>query len=1051
MGSRRGQRLRRSPSASKKPKQNLVHSAVGAATSMTRNGLLATCIVFLLIGGTGRARGLDPSKRLTQYRHSMWRIEDGFFPGSPFWVAQTADGYLWVGSQSIGAFRFDGVRFVPLSSPAISASPIANFLPSKSGGFWISDSRGIRHVRGDIVISHFDVAAFTEGMVEDEDGSVWAIATRLAPSGPEGLLCHASDREVRCFGKAEGLTIQRGDSITQDGTGGFWIGSDTSLVHWKAGVSEIYDLPALRSNSGQQGIRGLVRNSDGSLWVGIPAAGRGLGLERFSNGIFKQFATKNFDGAKIWVNSLLLDRDRSLWVATMSAGLYRIRGDVVEHFGSENGLSSNVVFDLYEDQEGIIWVVTSNGLDKFEEPRITTFSATEGLGEHAVVSVIVSRDGTVWLANYESLDSIRGNKVSTVQRKDGLPGHQVTSLLEDREGHLWVGVDDELYVYQNHRFLKIPSPNRSPMGMVVGITQDMAGNIWAECASTPRKLVRIRDFRVQEVFSNSKVPPGHALAADPRGGIWLGTLDGKFASLRNGKVEVFSMNLKGYAAALQLEVQQDGSVIAAAMDDGLISMRAGTVQRLTRQNGLPCDGVVGFTRDDSKNWWLSTPCGYVELADSEMQKWQADSKAFLRFRFLDALDGARTKAASFNPAAKAPDGRVWFVDGLVAQSIDPSRMESASRVRPVYVEAVTADRTTYGAHNGLTLPARARDIQIDYTSPSFSIPKKVNFRYRLEGNDSNWQDAGTRRQAFYTNLRPGQYRFTVMASNEDGLWNTKGATLQFSVAPAWFQTIWFRTLCVFAFFLLLGGLYQVRLRQVRLQFNVSLEARVNERTRIARDLHDTLLQSFNALLLRFQTVADLLSTRPDEAKRTLESTIDQTAQALIEGRDAVQQLRSMSLGTNDLASALGSLGKALAADRSNGDAPAFHLEMEGTPQDLLPISRDEVYRIAGEALRNAFQHARARRIEVDIRYDRRQLRLQIRDNGRGIDPQLLGTDGLSGHYGLRGMRERAQSLGGELTIWSEVNSGTEIDLTVPSSIAYTKPGLSRLRILTKRK
>jgi signal transduction histidine kinase len=230
-----------------------------------------------------------------------------------------------------------------------------------------------------------------------------------------------------------------------------------------------------------------------------------------------------------------------------------------------------------------------------------------------------------------------------------------------------------------------------------------------------------------------------------------------------------------------------------------------------------------------------------------------------------------------------------------------------------------------------------------------------------------------------------------------------------------------------------------------------LGERVNERTRIARELHDTLLQSFNALLLRFQTAADLLSTRPDEARRTLESTIDQTAQALIEGRDAVHQLRSTSLGSNDLVSALGSLGKALAADGSNRDAPAFHLEVEGTPQDLLPITRDEVYRIAGEALRNAFRHARARSIEVDICYDRRQLRLQIRDDGQGIDPQLLRTDGLSGHYGLRGMRERAQSLGGELTIWSEVNSGTEIDLTVPSSIAYTKHGLSRLRILTKRR
>jgi signal transduction histidine kinase len=243
----------------------------------------------------------------------------------------------------------------------------------------------------------------------------------------------------------------------------------------------------------------------------------------------------------------------------------------------------------------------------------------------------------------------------------------------------------------------------------------------------------------------------------------------------------------------------------------------------------------------------------------------------------------------------------------------------------------------------------------------------------------------------------------------------------------------------------------MHLRQVRHQFNVSLEARVSERTRIARELHDTLLQSFNALLLRLQTAADLLSTRPDEARRALDSTIDQTAQALIEGRDAVQQLRSTSQGGNDLAGDICSLGKALAADGSSRDNPVFHIEVEGTPRDLLPITRDEVYRIAGEALRNAFRHARARQVEVEIRYDRQQLRLRIRDDGRGIDPQFLRSDGLSKHYGLRGMQERAQLLAGTLTIWSELNSGTEIDLTVPASGAYTKPNFSVFRIQPTRR
>jgi ligand-binding sensor domain-containing protein len=687
---------------------------------------------------------------------------------------------------------------------------------------------------------------------------------------------------------------------------------------------------------------------------------------QFRNGTFKPFATPKFDGAKISVNAFLQDRDGNLWVATTNSGLYRIYADVVDHFGAQDGLSSNTVLNLYEDQEGIIWAATSSGLDSFQEPPVTTYSAMEGLGADEAVSVTASHDGTVWLANAGSLDSIRNGTVLSIGMKDGLPGHQVTSLLEDREGNLWVGVDDGLFIYKNRHFRRVPGPDRSPIGMVVGITEDVDGNIWVECASKPRKLVRIRDFKVQEEFSDSQVPPGHSLALDPKGGIWLGTLDGRLVSFRKGTIDMFPMNLKDDPAVRQIEVQQDGSVIAAAVGDGLITLRDGVVQRLTKQNGLPCTGVIGFARDNNKNWWLDTPCGYVELTDLEIQKWRVDPKAVLQFRFLDALDGARTGEVPFNPAVKSPDERLWFVSGIVAQTIDPTRLAKESSVRQVYVESVTADRMQYAPQDSLTLPALTRDIQIDYTSPSFSVPKKVKFRYRLEGNDSNWQDAGTRRQAFYTNLRPGQYRFMVIASNDDGVWNMQGATLQFTVAPAWFQTIWFRTLSVVGFFLLLWSLYHRRLRQVRHEFNVSLEARVNERTRIARDLHDTLLQTLHGLLMSFQRAANLLPERPVEAKQRLEGAIDQAAQAITEGREAVQGLRSSAVVTNDLALAIQTLGEELAVKQTTQNPPLLNVAVEGTLRDLNPILRDDVYRIAGEALRNAFHHAQARRVEVDI-------------------------------------------------------------------------------------
>jgi signal transduction histidine kinase len=336
----------------------------------------------------------------------------------------------------------------------------------------------------------------------------------------------------------------------------------------------------------------------------------------------------------------------------------------------------------------------------------------------------------------------------------------------------------------------------------------------------------------------------------------------------------------------------------------------------------------------------------------------------------------------------------------------------------------------------LRLPPLTRDVEIDYTALSLVVPEKVRFRYKLEGRDKDWQEAGNRRQAFYSDLPPRNYRFRVVACNNSGVWNEAGASFDFSVAPAYHQTWLFRVSGVAGFLMLLWVLYQMRVRQVAREYSMHLEGRVSERTRIARELHDTLLQSFQGLLLRFQAATYLLPDRPEEAKRSFESAIDQAAIAITEGRDAVQGLRSSTKVTNDLAGAITTLGTELAAGESNPNAAEFHVEVEGASRDLHPILRDEVYRIAGEAVRNAFSHAQAKRIEVEIRYDERQLRLRVRDDGKGIHAQHLKESGRAGHYGLPGMRERAKLMGGKLTVWSEQDAGTEVELKMPASRAY---------------
>jgi signal transduction histidine kinase len=562
-------------------------------------------------------------------------------------------------------------------------------------------------------------------------------------------------------------------------------------------------------------------------------------------------------------------------------------------------------------------------------------------------------------------------------------------------------------------------------------------NIWVETIGPPRTLFRIQDFEVRETFPAPQMPEARRIAPDPEGGIWLGLIRGDLARYKNRKLEIYPFRhsaVPGLDTEVnQLLVTSEGAVLGAT-NFGMIAWRNGTQQTLTVQNGLPCDGVHALVFDNQGNLWLYLQCGLVEVPKTEMQKWWQKPDAVVHSRLLGSVDGVRPGQAPFAAGARSPDGRLWFANTYALQVVDPDHLSGNSTPPPVHIEEIIADRRSYTPGSNLSLPSFTRDLEIDYTALSFMAPQKVRFRYKLEDHDTEWQEPGSRRQAFYSDLRPGKYRFRVIACNNDGVWNEEGATLDFSVAPAWYQTIWFRVSCVGGFVLLLWALYQLRLQQLERQFGMQVEARVNERTRIARDLHDTLLQSFQGLLMRFQAVSNELAE--GELKQELDEAIDRATRAITEGRDAVQGLRSSVVERNDLAAALGTLGKELAAPASQ--PPEFTMQVEGAARDLHPILRDEVYRVAGEALRNAFRHADARRIEVEIRYDERVFRLRVRDDGKGIGPNFLAEGGRAGHFGLRGMRERAKRVGGKLTVWSELGSGTEVELRVPASHAYTR-------------
>jgi signal transduction histidine kinase len=433
---------------------------------------------------------------------------------------------------------------------------------------------------------------------------------------------------------------------------------------------------------------------------------------------------------------------------------------------------------------------------------------------------------------------------------------------------------------------------------------------------------------------------------------------------------------------------------------------------------------------------------------------EATQRQAVPFTLFGSADGIRltSNIAAYAPqVTKAPDGRIWFSTIDAVSILDPREIRDNRLAPPVHIEQLTADRKSYDTSSNLRLPPLVRDLQISYTALSLVTPERNRFRVMLEGRDLDWQDVGTRRQVFYNDLPPGTYRFRVIAANNSGVWNEAGTSLNFFIAPAYYQTAWFRFASVVTVLGLLVAAYRFRVEQIAREFKMRVDERVHERTRIARELHDTLLQSFQGLMLRFQSARDLLPTHPAKAVDALDGALDRADQAIAEGRDAIQNLRSSTIVSNELGQAITTLAEELNNGPDGKKGPVmFRMSVEGSPRDLHPIVRDDIHRIALEALRNAFRHSGADRIEAEVTYGARELRLRIRDDGKGIDPQHV-SGGRTRHWGLAGMRERAAQIGAQLDLWSEAGAGTELELRIPGAVAYTAArGRSVFRMLGKQ-
>jgi signal transduction histidine kinase/ligand-binding sensor domain-containing protein len=994
--------------------------------NLDRPVVISSLLFFLAVC---LARALDPTSHISQYGHSVWRVRDGYFGGAPQVITQTKDGYIWVGTES-GLFKFDGVRFVPWVAPSgegLPSSDILSLLSARDGSLWIGMDSGLAHlVNHRLILYQKDEGWAVDGIFEDRDGKIWF--TRIRSDDKTHSPCQVLDAGVRCFGGKDGVDVFGTGPIAQDPSGDLWLGSSTTLVKWRPGASKVYRPRALQSNEGNRGVVALLPAADGSLWVGMAVAARGAGLQRMVDGTLKPFLAPNLNGETLVVTALRSDRQNSLWVGT-TQGLYRIRGTEVDHYVNADGLSSDWVTGIFEDREGNIWVATSRGIDMFRDLCVKSISHREGLFEGAVESVAASQDGNVWIATVP-LQVIGPRGVSLFGPSKRLPSSLATSLFEDHAGRLWAGMINRLFVYERGSFREITKQDGSALGMVMSIAEDPEHNIWVESAGPPGTLVLIRDLKVRQQFPAPAMPLARKIVADRQGGIWLGLTRGDLARYRDGQLNTFTFGHHANTRVRAIIAASDGSILGATAF-GIVGWKNGKQEILTVQNGLPCNTVNTLISDDAGNLWLSAECGLIEIPKQEMQLWWEHPETRLSLRVLDILDGMEPGWAPFNASTKTPDGRLWFTNSSLVQVIDPAHIPENALPPPVDISALVADRRAYLPDSAIRLPPLTRGLEIDYTALSFVVPQKVRFRYMLEGHDVAWQEPGTRRQAFYNDLRPRRYRFRVIACNEDGVWNNVGATIDFTIAPAWFQTYWFFALCAAGALLIMWLLYRMRVRRVAKAMSVRFDERLAERTRIARDFHDTLLQTIQGSKL----VADSAlkqSADPTPMRGAMEQLSAWLGRATEESRTALNSLRTSTTEENDLVSAF---RRAIEDCRTQSFMEAS-LSVVGEVSEMHPIVRDEVYRIGYEAIRNACVHSQAARLQVELTYAE-DLILRVRDSGVGIAPAIA-DGGREGHFGLQGMRERADRIMAKLTVETSTSNGTEIKLVVPGSIIYQK-------------
>jgi ligand-binding sensor domain-containing protein/signal transduction histidine kinase len=988
----------------------------------TRLGVLLVLFLSASVWNEA-ALALDPKKAITQYVRDVWTVENGLPQNSVPAITQTSDGYLWFGTSQ-GLARFDGIRFTVFNT--------GNTESLKNDGIWLlhGDQKGNLWIGTGGNLARLKQGKFTDypfvvkSIYEDRDGDIWF--------GTDGGGLVKFHDEAFTHRLIPALTNDTVWAIYEDRVKRLWFGADAGLISFENGTLTRYT-----PNEGlpQNPVKAISEDREGNLWIGTD----GSGLARFKNGTFTHYTTK--DGlSNNFITSLCEDRDGSLWIGTQS-GLNRFKDGTIARFTTQEGLSYDFVISIYEDREGSLWIGTIRGLNRLKDGVVTSFTRSEGLSSDWIMSVLEDRKGNLWIGGGR-LDRFKDGKLTALTLKGGLPRDGVTSLYEDRDGGFWIGTKEGIILIKDGRLIRYTSKEWLAYNRVMAIYEDSQGNFWI--GTMTGGLIRFRDGKFTVFTRKDGLPTDFVtcIYEDQRRNLWIGTDSGLVRFQGGAFIDYAMRDGKPVPQLTSIYEDQDGTLWIGTRGDGLFRFKDDRLMAYTTKEGL-FDNVVTTVLEDGKgNFWMGSFRGIFRVSKRELEDFAAGKISSVTSVAYGTADGMRSIECNSNQPSgwKSRDGRLWFptVKGVVM--IDPDNMKLNTAPPPVVVEQMIADKNPIDLSRKAELAPGQRELEFHYTGLSFLDPSKVKFKYKLEGYDEDWVDAGTRRVAYYTNLSPGEYRFRVIACNNDGVWNETGAAMEFHLQPYWHERWWVRTLFSLALVLMAIALY-ARYRRAREE----VERMATVGTVVAGVAHDA-----SNPLLAIRTEAYNMEERPNNPE---EAGTRQSQLKTI--RQKAERLNSLMKDLVDFAGSIvleltptspeDVLNEAVQTYREEHDPSFPQIVVEPAPGlPPIPLDRDRMVRVLMNLIENAANHARDMTTVTlsaqfaPAREKPSHICIRVVNDGAGMSRNVMRkifkpgfTTGNGSGLGLAVVQFIIRRHGGTITVDSQPNSGTVFTICLP--------------------